>query len=418
MIAAPIVTRLSSDFNKLWAGQTVSLLGSALTMFALPTLAVLLLHATPVQVGALAALQTLPFPILGMLVGVLADRLSRRKIMIVADIVRFAALSTIPLTALFGVLKMPQLYAVSLVTGCASAFFGITYQSYLPVIVKTDRLTDANIKLEFSNSGTAMAGSALAGALVQWVGAAAAIAFDAFTYVVSVISLLLIGSPEPVHEGPALSVPQAFREMVEGLNIVVRSSDLRWISCATATVNFGGGMVNAVFLIYAYRILHLQPGLLGLVDGLAEIGFVGALLSARVRKRLGLRLTLIVALIIGGVAAGCMLLAQTLQPYAVLFFTTAVVAVTIPIYNVNQISYRQALVDVRMQGRMNATMRTFVWGTVPVGSFAGGYLGAAIGVPATIAVGAALSIVSAIWLLPLRERPLALESLSTTRVQS
>ncbi len=119
-----------SDFSKLWAGQTVSLLGTALTMFALPTLAVLVLHATPVQVGALSALQTLPFPILGMFVGVLADRMSRRKIMIVADAVRFAALATIPLTAAFGVLTLPQLYAVSLITGCASAFFGITYQSY------------------------------------------------------------------------------------------------------------------------------------------------------------------------------------------------------------------------------------------------------------------------------------------------
>jgi MFS family permease len=398
------------DFNKLWAGQTVSLLGSALTMFALPTLAVLVLHATPVQVGALSALQTVPFAVLGMLVGVLADRASRRKIMIVADLVRFAALATIPLAAAFGALNMPQLYAVSLVAGCASAFFGITYQSYLPVIVSTDRLTDANMKLEFSNSGTAMAGNALAGALVQWIGAAAAIAFDALTYIVSVVSLLAIRAPESAHDGPALTLHQGYREMREGIDIVVKSPDLRWISCATATVNFGGSMITAVFLIYAYRILHLQPALLGLVEGLGEIGFIGALLSTRIRARLGLRRTLLAGLLVGGAASMCTLVAQVAQPYVVLFFTTAIVAISIPIYNVNQISYRQALVDVRMQGRMNATIRTFVWGTLPLGSLAGGFLGNTVGIPGTIAAGAALSIVSALWLLPLRERPLVLES--------
>jgi len=393
-----------SDFNKLWAGQTVSLLGSALTMFALPTLAVLVLHATSVQVGAIAALQTLPFPLLGMLVGVLADRLSRRKIMIVADAVRFAALATIPAAAIFGVMTIPQLYVVSLVTGCASAFFGITYQSYLPVIVAPDRLTDANMKLEFSNSGTAMAGNALAGALVQLVGAAAAIAFDACTYVVSVISLLAIRKREAAHEGPELTLRQGYREMRDGIDIVAKSPDLRWISGATATVNFGGSMITAVFLIYAYRILHLHPALLGLVDGLGEIGFVGALLSTRVRARLGLRRTLIASLVIGGITSSCMLFAQIAQPYVVLFFTTAVVAITIPIYNVNQISYRQALVDVRKQGRLNATIRTLVWGTLPLGSLAGGFLGSTVGIQPTIAIGAAFSVVSALWLFPLRER--------------
>lgn len=336
----------------------------------------LVLHANPIQLGVLGALQTLPFPILGMIVGVLADRLPRRAIMIVADVVRFLALAAIPAAAVFGRLDMALLYAVSLVTGCASAFFGITYQSYLPVIVSTDALTSANTKLEFSNSGTNMAGNALAGVLVQWIGAPLTIAVDACTYTISVLSLLLIRAPEPAHEGPPLSARQAFVEIFEGIRVVTGSRDLRWIALATATVNFGGGMLNAVFFIYAYRLLHLQPGLLGLV---------------------------------GGIAGGCMLLAQVMQPYVVFFLVTAVVAVTIPIYNVNQISYRQTLVDVRMQGRMNATMRTFVWGTVPLGAFIGRNLGMTIGAPATIALGAASSMLAALLVLPLRERTLASE---------
>lgn len=388
----------------MWAGQTVSLIGSAVTVFALPTLAVLVLHATPVQVGALSALGTLPFPILGMFVGVLADRLSRRRIMIVADVARFVVLATVPIAAAFGVLHMPQLYAVALCSGAASAFFGITYQSYLPVVVAADRLTDANMKLEFSNSGSNMAGSAVAGALVQWIGAAAAIAIDALSYLVSVATLMGIRTPEAVHEGPALSLRQTVREMGDGVRIVLRSSDLRWIAGATGTTNLGGSIVGAVALIYAYRILHLQPGVLGVVFGLAEVGFVGALLSVRVCDRLGLRVTLMVALLLAAAGVGGLLFAQLGAPYVALFLSSAVTSIAVPVYNVNQLSYRQALVDVRMQGRMNATMRTFVWGTMPVGALVGGYLGGLIGIPATIAIGAALCGLAALWLIPLRER--------------
>ncbi len=393
-----------SGFSKLWTGQTVSLLGSALTVFALPSLAVLVLHASAFQVGVLAALQTLPFPLLGMFVGVLADRLSHRRIMIVADVARFLVLATVPLAAFFGVLAIPQLYVVALVSGIASAFFGITYQSYLPVIVSADRLTDANTKLEFSNSASGMAGNALAGVLVQWIGAAAAIGVDAVSYLVSVAMLLQIKADVPAHDGPPLSVAQALREMRDGLNVVFKAPDLRWILGATATTNFGGAIIGAVTLIYAYRDLHLRPGPLGIAYGLAEIGFVGALLSTRVSGRFGLRNTLVGSLLVSGIGIGIVLFARAGLPYVVFFASYAIVAISVPIYNVNQVSYRQALVDVRMQGRMNATVRTFVWGTLPLGSLAGGYLGTHIGIVATIVAGTALCILAALWLLPFRER--------------
>ncbi|MGB8624760.1 MAG: MFS transporter [Candidatus Cybelea sp.] len=398
-----------SEFQKLWAGQTVSLLGTALTNFALPTLAVLVLHATPPQVGAIAALETLPFPVLGMLVGVIADRYSRRHIMIAADWVRFVVLASVPVAAFLGVLKLPQLYAVALVSGTASAFFGITYQSYLPVLVPAEQLAGANAKLEFSNSASQMAGSALAGGFVQWIGAAGAIAIDAASYLVSVASLGLIRTREPKHDGPPLSLRQGFREIGEGLRFVLHASDLRWIAAATATTNLGGSMVNAVILIYAYRILHLKPGLLGLAFGLAELGFVGALFSTKVRRRFGLRASLAVALLGAAFGTAALLLGQLAWPYLVMFGGYAIVTIATPIYNINQISYRQALTSVSMQGRVNATMRTFVWATLPLGALAGGYLGAVIGIPATIAVGAAICSLAALWLVSFRERAELLE---------
>ncbi|HET6276691.1 MAG TPA: MFS transporter [Candidatus Cybelea sp.] len=393
-----------SNFHKLWLGQTVSVLGSAITVFALPTLAILVLQATTVQVGALAALETLPFPILGMIIGVAADRFSRRRIMIAADLVRFAALASVPIAAMLHSLHMPQLYAVALVTGAASAFFGIAYQSYIPVIVTTDRLTDANAKLEFSNSGSSMVGMAFAGALVQWLGAAFALAADAFSYIVSAFSLLSIRALEKPHKGPPLSLRQVGLDALAGLRIVFKSNDLRWILYATATTNFGGSMITAVFFIYAYRGLRLQPGILGVVDGLANLGFIGALLAVRIRNRLGLRATLAGALLIAGLGSLGILFAGLVAPYVVLFVQGALVAIAIPIYNINQVSYRQALVSIELQGRLNATMRTFVLGAMPIGSLLAGYLGTLVGVPETIACGALLSCAATFLVLPLRER--------------
>ncbi|MEO7202877.1 MAG: MFS transporter [Candidatus Tumulicola sp.] len=409
-----------TEFQKLWAGQTVSLLGSALTNFALPTLAVLVLHASALQVGAIAALQMLPFPVLGMFVGVLADRFSRRRMMLVSDWIRFVVLASIPIAAFSGHLTLPLVYVVALVSGTASVFFGIAYQSYLPVVVATDELTSANAKLEFSNSGSQMAGSALGGVIVQWIGAAAAIGVDAFSYLVSAVSLSLIRKREPAHDGARLTARQGFREIGEGIRFVVGSRDLRWVALTTATVNAGGAIVNAggaivnaVILIYAYRMLRLQPGWLGVAFGVAEVGFIGALFATRLRARFGLRRVLIGAILFGSLGGGVYLLGALGLPYVMMAVATAISAITIPIYNINQISYRQALTDIRMQGRVNATMRTFVWGTLPIGSLVGGYLGSVVGATQTIVIGTVLWAASAMWLLPFREREISTDERST-----
>ncbi len=394
------------EFNKLWAGQTVSLLGTALTMFALPTLAVLGLHASAVEIGALSAFETLPFPLFGMFAGVLADRWSRRKIMIAADVVRFLTLGIIPLLVVSRRLDMTALYVVAAVSGSASAFFAISYQAYVPVVVRRDRLNEANQRLEFSNSGSAMAGNALAGLLVQWIGAAATIAIDAASYLISVVSLALIRVPEAAHDGPPLSLRQAGSEMLDGLKIVLDSPDLRFIIGATGTCNFGAGINNAVSLIFAYRVLHLTPGALGVVSGIAQIGFVGALLSTRVRRRLGLRATLLTMMLVSGVGEASVLLGQRGFPLVAVFASVAIVAIAVPIYNVNQISYRQGLVDVRKQGRLNATVRTFVWGTMPLGAITGGVIGSRFGPQTAIAISAALGAAAALWFVPFRERAL------------
>lgn len=404
------MTRGSQDtaFSKLWIGQTISMFGSAFSTFALPTVAVLVLHATPVQVGILAALQTMPFLVLGLFAGVLSDRASRKSVMMLADLVRLIAIALIAVAAARGVLGMPLLYAVSLVAGTASVFFGVAYQSYLPVIVRPDGLTDANIKLELSNSASSIFGNVLAGVIVQTVGVLVAFAVDAFSYFASLVSLWMIDAVEPRYHAAGSSQPGIRREIFAGIRVVIDSPDLRWILFATATTNFGASVVGAVWIIFAYKTLGLSPGPVGLVMGLAQVGFVGALLASRIQKWLGIRSTLIATLLAGSASLACILLAQRGASYIVLFLTSALTAVAIPIYNIGQVAYRQARVPVEMQGRMNATMRTFVLGFAAIGALTGGFLGEKIGLPATIAVGAGVSASAVLWLLPFKERDAAL----------
>src|SRR5947209_13630520 len=164
------------DFLKLWAGETVSEFGSQVTLLAVPTEAILVLHAGPFQVGVLSALEFLAFPTLGLVAGVYADRLRRRPIMIVCDIGRLLALGSIPVVFLLGALTLEQLYIVALLTGIFTVFFDVSYQSYLPALVDRSNLMEGNTKLEVTRSASQISGPAVAGFLIQWIGGARAAA--------------------------------------------------------------------------------------------------------------------------------------------------------------------------------------------------------------------------------------------------
>ncbi len=173
--------KLGRDFNTLWFGQTASLFGSAVTTLALPSVAILSLSATPLQVGTLNALQFAAFPILGLAVGVWADRAARRPIMIAADILRAVVLAAILLTALLHRLAFVQLAVAATILGIGSVFFEICYQSYLPTIVDRTALTAANSRLEFTRSVAQIGGNGVAGPIIAAIGAPLALGIDALS---------------------------------------------------------------------------------------------------------------------------------------------------------------------------------------------------------------------------------------------
>ena len=401
------------DFLKLWAGESVSVFGSQVTVLAVPTVAILILHAGPFQVGILSALEFLAFPTLGLVAGVYADRLRRRPIMIVCDIGRGLALGSIPVAFLLNLLTLEQLYFVALLTGIFTVFFDVSYQSYLPALVDRPNLIEGNTKLEITRSTAQVAGPAVAGFLIQWIGGARAVAVDALSFLLSAIALASIKKPEPEPKPSTASGTSGFiPEMREGIEVVFRNAILWRIAACTATTNLGSNMVfGAVFLVFAYRQLHLSAGVVGVVFALGSVGaLAGAFLAGWVARKLGIGPTLGVMVIVGGLALLATPIALVGAPAVILATTGFIEGLTIPIYNINQVSLRQAITPDRVQGRMNATMRTIVWGTIPLGAFIGGILGTSLGLVQTIVLGGILSTLAASWIflgpvIRLREQP-------------
>jgi hypothetical protein len=360
--------------------------------------AILALGAKPYQLGLLAAAEFAAFPILGLFAGVWADRLPRRAIMIVADVGRALVLATVPVAYVFGKLSLVQLYAVALITGVLTVFFDVSYQSYLPVLVGREQLVGANARLEFTRSAAQVGGNGVAGVLIQVLGAPMAVVLDALSFLVSVASLALIRTREVV----TLSFSRRasmLSEIREGVGVVFGNPILRSIAACTATFNLGTSIVGAVLLLFAYRQLHMAPAVVGGILAASNLGFIGAAFAPTFARKLGLGRVLVMSAFAGGLALLALPLALRFVPVVVLLVSQFVLNVTTPIYNVNQVSLRQTIVPDALQGRMNATMRTIVWGTLPLGSLIGGALGSAVGIVPALIIGGATATLSAIWIV-------------------
>jgi MFS family permease len=399
---------------RLWSSESVSQLGSQVSMLALPLVAITVLHATTFQVGALTAVEFSPFVLFGLPVGAIVDRLPRRPILIWCDIGRAVALASVPVASALGVLNYAQLLAVVFVTGTLTVFFDVAYQSILPAIVERDQLTEGNAKLEISRSGAQTAGPGVGGLLVQWIGAASAVTADAASFVVSALLIRGIRAHEPPPV-PADETKTRLRalagEIREGLSYVLHHRVLRMIAGSTATSNFFASMTTAVYLLYAVRERHYSPGLIGIVFTLGNLGVLaGAVTAERVTRIFRLGPTIMLGMLVSSLAF--LLLGVAPTQHAVVYFVIVWLLFGYggTVYNIDQVSLRQAITPHRMLGRMNASMRFMVWGTMPFGSLAGAALGSAIGLRPTMLIGGIGGMFAVLWVitrpvLTLREIP-------------
>jgi len=396
-MASPANLWRHRDFMLLWIGQSVSRVGDQFTAFALPVLAVLALNPTAAEMGILAAAGTAPFLLFGLLVGVWMDRLRKRPVLIAGDLGRGLLVGSIALLGFLGALRMAYLYAFAFVIGVLTVFFDIAYQSYLPALVPRETLTDANSKLETTSSIAQVAGPSLAGVVVELLTAPAAMVFDALSFVFSTGTLLRIRKEEPPVVRASASIGKDLRE---GLHAVLGEPRLRRIAGCTATSNFFSSALFALFVLYALDVLGFSPLALGIVQAIAAIGgLAGALLATRVADRIGVGWAIILGSILFGVFVLPVPFATGIWAFPVIAACFGLQSFGSLVYNINQVSFRQTIVPLRLQGRLNATMRTIVWGTLPLGGLAGGFLGEALGLQAAILVAAVGGCFAFPWVL-------------------
>ena len=388
------------DFVSLWSGQSVSYLGSQVTIVALPLTAAAVLHAGPVQMGILAALNRVPYLIFGLFIGVWVDRLSQRTILIFVNIALAATLGVIPLAAAGDWLNMTTLYAVTFTAGTLAVLFDIAYLSFVPALVDPHHLVGAQGMVETTQSSAQLAGPVLGGWLIQVVTAPIAVLFDTITYLIAAGSVLLIrpDPPRTPHHGIR---PKIWTQVGQGLRVVFGQPALRTVTLCTATYISCFSGFSTLFLLYLVRDLHVSPWLLGVVFGIgAAGGLVGAVLAGTVARRFGAGRTMAWSLAVSGLGAatapligspGSFTIALVSASYAVAWFGQQM-------YNVVQVPLRYVLTPEHLRGRSIATIRSVVWGAVPGGALLGGYLGQHLGLPTALVVTAAVASCASLWI--------------------
>src|SRR5436190_9309423 len=278
---------LSADFRKLWASLTITSFGAQITNLALPLTAALLLNATPMQMGILVALETLPFALVSLHAGVLLDRVRKLPVIIVADLGRGIALLAIPIAAWLGSLSIEILFAVGFLCGVQNVVGGAAYQVLLAQMAGRKRLVEANAKVALGETSAALIGPGLAGGLIHALTAPFAIALDAVTFFVSALMLRRLEATSDVaHVKGAASM---WREIGEGLKLVWENRTLWGLAWLAGSWQFLHHMQIAVLILFATRDLGLSAGAIGLAFACGGAGcFLASATAQHLSERLGI----------------------------------------------------------------------------------------------------------------------------------
>ncbi|HLL45375.1 MAG TPA: MFS transporter [Longimicrobiaceae bacterium] len=395
------------DFLRFWAAQAASAFGSRITRTALPILAILTVGATPTEVAVLSALGVAPGVLVGLWAGGRVDRTARRPLLVGADLVRALLILTIPAAAWLGALSMAQLYAVAAAVGAATTLFQIADNSFLPALVGRDQLVEGNARLEATDSIAEAAGPGIAGVLVQWLTAPVALAVDALTYLWSALLLSRIRAREapPAPAGPAASVLDDVRA---GFHACLAHPLVGRLLLAEAVTFLFGGFFLALYMVLALETLRLSPAAAGLVISVGGVGaFAGALLAAPLGRALGTGRALAVSLALGQAANLLVPLAAYAGRWAVPLLAAQqfVGDAFLGAYVVHAVSLRQRELPEAVLGRANATFHVVTGALLPAGALLAGTLASALGITATLWVGAVGGLLAPLLLAQVVARP-------------
>ena len=394
------------NFQYLWAGQTVSAIGDQMTGLALPVLAVTMLHATEWQVGMMNAAGMSMFLLIGLPAGAWVDRWLKRRVMILADVVRMLVVLSVPLAWWAGILSMTYLIAGAAVISAANVFFDVAYQSVLPIMLPKEHMAKANSALETTKQTSMLVGPAVIGFLLTIVKAPLLMLADAVSFLVSLISVSRIKMDES--QIAKKDRGRLRDEILEGVKFVTKHPIIGRITASTATFNFFTSGVHTLVPILVLRNMNVSPALYGLVfTAAAGAGLIGAITAAKIGERIGQGNTVIGALALSAVAAFGFPIAAIIGDVSALpivIAAEALMAFSGLVYNITQVSARQALCPEQLLGRMNASIRFFVWGVMPISALLAGGFATWFGLTSVFYVGAIGAVLSTwfIFASPLR----------------
>lgn len=381
-------------FWRYWTASTVSRLGDQVTAVALPLVAVVTLHASAVQVGLITAAAYVAWLLLGLPAGVLVRRLPLRGLQVATDLLRAAAVASVPVAAALGALGLAQLVAVALLVGFANVLFDVANSTFLPSLVPKEQLTSRNSLVSGSGAATELAGPGIGGLLVQLVGGAGAMLLDAVSYVVS--AALLRSLPRaPSHTGPPGQAASVREQIREGLRFVARHPVIRPCVAAATAVNVPYGGLMTLTPVFLVRTLHAPPAAVGALMATGGLGsVVGAFLTPRLVSRFGSGRVLCRAAVVA--AASALLMppagawagaARTWVAGSWSGWAAAVVFALgsagfyggVVVTAIVTRTHRQTRTPPELLSRVTATARFVSWSTIPFGALAAGAAASAFG---------------------------------------
>jgi MFS family permease len=390
--------RLHREFFKLWAGESISLVGSQITEVALPLTAVLFLHASAATVGFINTARWLPFLLLTLWVGVLADRRRRRPMLVTSDIARAIVLTGIVGLALAHVLSIPLLIGMVFIFGAFNVVFEVSYYSYVPHIVPRSQLVDANSRLQASLSVAQVGGPSLGGLLAQALTAPVALAADAFSFVVSAASLCWIRLPEPVPaDHPAGG---EWAQIREGLAVTFQNRYLRALAGTSTFYNLFDQWISTLFIVFAVRDLKFSAGLIGVTLSTGAIGaLLGSVSTGPVIARLGVGRAVLWSVVVECLALLAVPLAPAREAESIplLMIAYALNGYGVALSTVAAVTVRQVAAADRLLGRMNASYRFVSYGAIPLGALLGGLAGQWLGLRMGLLAGALALLSTVAW---------------------
>jgi MFS family permease len=395
---------MNSGFNRFWTADSVGQVGAAVTLVALPLVALGTLHATAFETGLLVMFEYLAFLVIGLPAGAWVDRVRRRPVMIAGVLGRAVLLGSIPAAYWLDLLTLGQLYLVAFGISVCTVFFDVAYQSYLPHLVDDAQLVAANVRLESTRSIAQVGGPGLGGVLVGALTAPVAILVDAAGFVVAACFLARIRGTET--EPKAGSRARLTTEIAEGLRFVFGHPLLRAITLTAAVSNLCGTIGASVLLVLLNRELGLSPFLCGLVFAAeAAGGLLGSLITVRAAARFGQGPAMCVSVVLSGVLwMFAIPMFQSDWRFAVAVALQGLGWVVFMTFKINSVALRQQLCPKPLMGRMTASVRFVVWGAMPVGALVGSVLAQSIGVRQALWTGAAGELLAVLPMLlsPLR----------------